>query len=314
MVNLQGELEKFKLTCPVTYNTPLASYTTFEVGGPADVLAKPRTPEEAAEIVAVHDALGAPLTVLGGGANVVVSDAGIRGIVLHTGLLNSITLHPGPREDRSATLTVDAGAAISDAAAYAADHDLGGLSFIYAMPGTTGGAIWMNARCYDGEIAAVLASVACLELTGDRKGQLSEYYARPEDFAYKISPFQDGSRLILSGTFVLESADGTELWARMRAHRDDRRAKGHFDAPCAGSIFKNNRAFGSPSGQIIDRLGLRGHQIGGARVSDRHGNIIVNTGSATARDIRALAEYVQDRVARETGYTLEPEVLFVGAW
>ncbi|HKK47614.1 MAG TPA: UDP-N-acetylmuramate dehydrogenase, partial [Alkalispirochaeta sp.] len=200
----------------------------------------------------------------------------------------------------------------SDAAAYAADHELQGLEFIYAMPGSVGGAVWMNARCYGGEIFHVLQRVHYVT----RSGVAGTYIPRPEDFGYKISPFQDGARIITSVEFNLSPAPGTRdtLWNEMRDHEEDRRRKGHFAYPCAGSIFKNDRSFGQPSGRIIDEQGLRGLTRGGARVSEQHGNIIVNAADATATDIRGLVMDVQTRVATATGYHLDPEVLFIGDW
>jgi UDP-N-acetylmuramate dehydrogenase len=209
-------------------------------------------------------------------------------------------------------LRAQAGAAISDAAAYAADHELRGLEFIYAMPGSVGGAVWMNARCYGGEIFPVLHRVHYVT----RSGEAGLYTPREGDFGYKISPFQDGTRIITVAEFTLQAAPGEReaLWREMREHEEDRRSKGHFAYPCAGSIFKNDRSFGQPSGRIIDKQGLRGLERGGARVSDQHGNIIVNTGDATATDIRGLVTEVQTRIADTTGYHLDPEVLFIGDW
>lgn len=331
MLKLQWEREKFKLEEPMEFDVPLAPWTTFRVGGPADALARPRSEEELIRLIRFARKSGIPITVLGGGANVVVGDAGIRGLVILTTGLDRIR-----REENR--LYVGAGKPISDASAFAAEHGLAGLAFIYAMPGTTGGAIWMNARCYDGEIAPILREVRYLDIEGcgeredlhgaaragafgERRGArppgdhaVGVYQVVPEDFSYKISPFQDGRRIILEGVFDLAPSGGRDLWSEMRDHEDDRRRKGHFDAPCAGSIFKNNRAFGEPSGKIIDRLGLRGTQVGGARVSDLHGNIIINTGTASAGDIRTLTELVRERVRAETGFILEPEVLFIGEW
>ena len=180
------------------------------------------------------------------------------------------------------------------------------------MPGSTGGAVWMNARCYGGEIAAVLTEVAYVA----RDGTPGRYTPDPRDFGYKISPFQDGGRIITEVSFSVAVQPGSApaLWKQMREIEADRRSKGHFDAPCAGSIFKNDRRFGEPSGKIIDRVGLRGLRRGGAQVSPGHGNIIINTGTASAQDIRDLVTEVQDQVYRATGHLLDPEVLFLGDW
>lgn len=289
--------------CTVLFDEPLAPYTTFRVGGPADALVFPQTVDQLVAALQMVRSAGLPLCVLGGGANVVVADAGIRGVVVATRELCGLRI-------TGSVLEAGAGCSVSDVAAYAADHALGGLDFIYAMPGSTGGAVWMNARCYDGEIAQVLSEVEYVTT----RGEVGTYRARAEDFAYKVSPFQTGDRIIVAARFTLHPDNADHLWATMRAHQADRAAKGHFDAPSAGSVFKNDRRFGEPSGAIIDRLGLRGTRVGGAEVSARHANIIVNTGNATARDIRTLVKLIQQRVAAERGIELEPEILFVGAW
>lgn len=305
MATVQRRFEKFKLSCPVLFDQPLAEMTTFQVGGPADILARPRSVAELQEVLLAAGEAEIPTTVLGGGANIVVSDRGIRGLVVWLGDLNRINLSEGG-------VVAGAGADISAVAAFAADHERSGLEFIYAMPGSTGGAVWMNARCYGGEIAPLLDQVEYV----DRSGAAGVYVPRAEDFAYKVSPFQDGQRLITAVSFRLQPAPGCreQMWAEMLAHEEDRRAKGHFTYPCAGSIFKNDRRFGQPSGRIIDELGLRGRQRGAARVSDQHGNIIVNTGAARAADIRELTLEIRDVVRERTGFELEPEVLFIGDW
>jgi UDP-N-acetylmuramate dehydrogenase len=305
MNTVQGAVKNFNLSVKLLYNEPLESYTTFRVGGPAEVLALPGDTTELRDLLKCAAAADIPVTVLGGGANVVISDRGIPGLVIHTGRLNRITR-------QGEQLRAEAGLPVSTASAFAADHDLEGLDFIYAMPGSVGGAVWMNARCYDGEIAGILDSVEYVTMAGDER----TYRANPADFSYKISPFQDGSRLIVAATFnlLLRPGAGKDLWQRMRSIEDDRRRKGHFEAPCAGSVFKNDRTIGEPSGKIIDSLGLRGLRRGGARVSPHHGNIIINTGTATAGDIRGLVTEVRDTVYRETGFVLEPEILFLGNW
>lgn len=307
MENIQRKLETFKVRTPLTFDTPLEPYTTFRVGGPAEVLAEPDTVDDLIELMKVSHDAGIPVTVLGGGSNILISDRGISGMVIRTTRLTAMRRD----EDR---IHVGAGAPIGDASAFAANHGLGGLDFIYGMPGTTGGAVWMNARCYDGEISNILDSVRLLPLTSVSFHDIEEYHTKLSDFAYKVSPFQDNRRVIFEATFKLSSADPDKLWQHMREHEDDRRQKGHYTLPCAGSIFKNNHTFGAPSGKIIDSVGMRGIRHGGAQVSENHGNIIVNTGSATAEEIRELIEHVQSRVFDATGFMLEPEVLYLGDW
>ena len=281
----------------------MRDHTTFRVGGPADVYARPAHRDDVIALIAAAGSHGVPWFVLGGGANILVADAGIRGIVIDMRSIAHCSHH-------GTTLAAGAGLPVSDAAAYAADHGLAGLDFIYSMPGSIGGAVWMNARCYDGEIYPILDSVEIV--TPD--GACDTYNPRREDFDYKRSPFMTNSAIMTEVTLRLDHGDPEQLWRVMREHEADRCAKGHFIAPCAGSVFKNNRAFGSPSGAIIDGIGMRGTTIGGAKVSDLHANIVINTGNATATDIRRLIERIHDEVERRLGYDLEPEVLYVGDW
>lgn len=293
-INIAGELRT---------EEPLSLHTTFRVGGPADLYARPKHEQDVEELLRFAGEHDIRFFVLGGGSNILVSDLGIRGLVIDTTGLRHCSVS-------DTTLTVGAGLPISEASAFAAEAGLGGLDFIYSMPGSVGGAVWMNARCYDGEIYEVLSSVTLIEPDGRRV----VYTPRPEDFGYKRSPFMDRPGVMTSVSFALHRADRDDLWRGMQEHEADRRSKGHFAAPCAGSVFKNNRSFGRPSGAIIDSLGLRGLQKGGARVSDLHANIVVNTGSATASDIRAVIEHVHREVKCRLGHELEREVMYVGQW
>lgn len=295
------------------FDEPMSRHTSFEVGGPADIYAEPRTVEDLSTIVREVRRLGMPLFPLGGGANILVSDAGIRGVVIdmrNFGELETLDSTSGEGAPDGALVRAGSGLPISDVAAWAADRSLGGLDFLYAMPGSVGGAIWMNARCYGVSIEEVLREVHYV----DQAGEPRVYRVEAADFDYKTSPFQTNPWIIVSGIFALRSEQSRSIWRRMEGHREDRAGKGHFLAPSAGSVFKNNRSFGSPTGKIIDELGLRGYQIGGARVSDSHANIIINTGTATARDIRRLIEYVESEVLARKGLELEREVLYAGEW
>lgn len=169
----------------------------------------------------------------------------------------------------------------------------------------------MNARCYGSEIVDVLEWVEYIDVDA---GGIKRLKARRQDFSYKRSPFQQTKNIILNSTYTLKPSRPAELWEQMRAHKRDRESKGHFYAPCAGSIFKNNRAFAAPSGKIIDSLNMRGTRVGGARISDLHANIIINENNATAADIAELIDLIHDRVLQERGFDLEPEVIKIGEW
>ena len=200
-----------------------------------------------------------------------------------------------------------AGTAVDDAVEAAAARGLSGLEFLAGMPGSVGGALWMNARCYDREMADVVQKVQILE--GER---VLEVLPKKEDFGYKKSPFQDRDCLILSVSFALQGGDPKTLRREMEEHRKDREAKGHYRFPCGGSVFKNNRAFGKPTGRLLDDLGLRGLAVGDAQLAPWHGNIIINRGNARSRDILALVEILEERARTELGIKLERELLFIG--
>jgi UDP-N-acetylmuramate dehydrogenase len=259
---------------------------------------------------------GVPLFILGAGANLVVADRGIRGIVLDTGGWRGTEFVRG-RDGGFCGMTVRAGTPVDEAVEAAAAAGLSGLEFLAGMPGSVGGALWMNARAYGKAVSAVLAETGVLSAEDAGTAGTFRRAAVPfnaPDWDYKKSPFQGRDALILDARFTLERRDEAAIRREMAAHVRDREQKGHYRFPSAGSAFRNNRDFGKPTGQIIDELGLRGFALGGARVAPFHGNIIINTGKARAEDIRVLTEEVARRVRAAAGLVLEPEILFVGEW
>jgi UDP-N-acetylmuramate dehydrogenase len=301
-------LELFPCEVNIRYEDLMSEYTTFKVGGPADcrICAEGENyPAFSAELICRARKEGIPVFILGGGANIVVSDKGIRGIVLDTCAWKGA-------EVKDNTISFNSGTSMDEAAEFAAARGLSGLEFLAGMPGTIGGAVWMNARCYGSEIADVLAWTQIIDFNGLSTPEEKRVPADKTAFGYKRSPFQGKDNLILSAAFNLKPDYANEIKSKMEKNRQDRREKGHYRFPCAGSAFKNNHDFGKPTGQIIDELGLRGLQKGGAQIAPFHGNIVINTGNATAADIRALMDEVAAKVKEKTGFTLEPEILFVG--
>ena len=299
--------EKINIDAELRLDEPMRNHTSFRVGGPADIYVEPRKREDLETVLREADATGIPVFILGGGANILVSDRGIRGLVVNLSGLRAIEITGNTRR-------AEAGRPVSDAAETAAAAGLAGLDFLYAMPGSVGGAVWMNARCYEGSVSDVLETVRYVDEDIRVREAGRGDAAFMNGFGYKKSPFQGTRRVILEAVFELRREPRESIRARMLEIRRDRTAKGHFIAPSAGSVFKNNRDFGEPSGAIIDRLGFRGYSQGGAAVSPIHANIIINSGNATAADIRRLIETIGERVRRELGYTLEREVLYVGDW
>jgi UDP-N-acetylmuramate dehydrogenase len=299
-------LEKINIKGSIRRKEPLSRHTTFRIGGPADLFLQPADPGELPALFALLRGEGVPVFPLGGGANILVSDRGIRGAVLDLSELRGGRRADGPEGEPR--LEFLAGTPVSAACEQACRLGLSGLEFLYAMPGSVGGAVWMNARCYSRSISDVLAEVQVAEPGGDLRMHLPD----PEQFDYKLSPYQGMDALILRACFRLQEGDPRAIQAAMQANRADREAKGHFLWPCAGSVWKNNRSFGEPTGRILDSLGCKGLRVGDAAVSDQHANIIVNLGQATAAQVLELMRLVEARVLEARGYRLEREVLPVG--
>lgn len=314
----------------------MAGHTTFRIGGPADAFALPRSPEALAALLRAAREGGFPAYLIGGGANLLVADAGVRGLVISTAGLGGLREldRAGVAEGGERCLYAGAGVPVAELVERAAELGLGGLEFAAGLPGSVGGAVYMNARCYEREFADALAYVdylptACAGASGgseagdgeppDAEGDAprpARLLVERGDWAYKRTPFMPGGSsagaAVLGAAFALRPADPAALRARMAELEADRRAKGHFDYPSAGSLFKNNRAFGRPTGKILDELGFRGLRVGDAMVSAKHANIFVNAGRATAADMMALIRRAQDAAREAFGYELEPEVVALG--
>jgi UDP-N-acetylmuramate dehydrogenase len=287
----------------------MGKHTTYQVGGPADYYTAPTQLTELKQLYRLCQEYHIPFFVMGYGANLLVSDKGVRGLVIDMRQITGI-------EFSGERVSALAGTAVSDLAEETARRGLKGLETFYAMPGSVGGAIWMNARCYGVSISDVLVAVEFL----DEQGQTEELTYNPAEFTYKVSPFQSKKSLILRGLFQLKECTASHepaqaasrLVSEMQKYKKDREEKGHFLYPSAGSVFKNNHAFGEPTGKLIDALGLKGLCLGGAKISEKHGNFIVNTGSATAADIAGLIKLVKEKVKTAYGFDLEEEVRYIG--
>ncbi|MDZ7795184.1 MAG: UDP-N-acetylmuramate dehydrogenase [Spirochaetia bacterium] len=302
-INVGDIVKKINISGQVKLHEPMNRHTSFQIGGPADIYTVPADEADIVLIAGVAHSEGVPLFVLGAGANILVSDKGMRGMVLDMSRFAGI-------EVKGQQLHCGTGAEISHVAEIAAQHSLSGLEFIYKMPGSVGGALWMNARCYGQSISEVPGTVHYLD---DALSHQNLTLPDPR-FAYKKSPFQGSSAILLSLDLRLQTADYAAIWARMQEVQEDRRSKGHFEHPSAGSVFKNNRSFGMPSGKILDELGLRGFRRGGAQIAPFHANIIINNGTASAEDVRGLILHAQKVAYEKRNIVLEPEIRLVGDW
>ncbi|MBR1912631.1 MAG: UDP-N-acetylmuramate dehydrogenase [Treponema sp.] len=313
----------------VSYDVPMNEHTTMKVGGKASAYIVPHDAVSAAIVVQECKKNAVRLVVLGGGSNVVVSD---DGIVLSTERMNAISFCSEQKKVgldgapwKSGTLvrvSCGAGALMNDIVAFCASHGLWGLSCFAGLPGTAGGAAYMNARCYEKEASDVIASVTFLNFdkivanTDIKVAEFQEiYHNNRVDWSYKCSPFVAKNILIVGVDFYCIAVEGKDvsdvIFAKNDAYVHDRIVKGHFKAPSAGSVFKNNRAFGKPSGMLVDEAGLKGFSVGGAQITPWHGNFIINTGTATASDVGKLVDVARERVRNMTGFVLEPEIIFI---
>lgn len=293
-------------------NEPMARHTTMKIGGPAEVYLEPAS-EEFGPVVTFLRKNGIPLTVIGRGSNLLVSDSGIEGAVLSTGGLNGIAA----KADHGPVITAGAGASLSAAARAAEDDSLTGLEFASGIPGSVGGAIYMNAGAYGGEMRDVVRRVTAVTPEGQivRIPDTEEIPDTPEadpalGFGYRQSAFQHNDLLILTADLRLKRGDPREIRRKMEDFAARRRLKQPLEYPSAGSAFK--RPEGHFAGQLIDESGLRGYRIGDAAVSEKHCGFLVNLGNATAADMYALIRHVIRTVEEKTGIRLEPEIRLLG--
>ena len=279
---------------------PMKNHTTFRIGGLADALALPKTPEEVAEVVRFCHEHAQPYYVLGNGSNLLVSDEGYRGLVLQLYRnFNDIQVN-------GETITVQSGAMLAAVARTAYQTGLTGLEFASGIPGTIGGAVVMNAGAYGGEMKNVLKEVTVLT----KEGEVLVIPAKALELGYRTSVIPKNGWIVLGAVLQLKKGDQEQILARMEELKEQRITKQPLDLPSAGSTFK--RPEGYFAGKLIMYAGLRGFTVGGAQVSEKHCGFVVNRGNATAADVWELICEVKRRVKEMTGVELEPEVKLLG--
>ena len=290
--------EQFKDALILT-EEPMKSHTTFRIGGPADIYVEPDYPSIIPLIQYLKEQ-DVPFTMIGNGSNLLVSDKGIEGVVISLGKKSADITIDGDK------MIVQAGAMLSTVANTAADNGLTGLEFASGIPGTIGGAVYMNAGAYGGEMKDVLESV--LVLTEDYKQKVMT----PEELelSYRYSSLMENGGYVLSAVIKLQPGDKSEIKAKIDDIRAQRTAKQPLNYPSAGSTFK--RPEGYFAGKLIDDAGLRGYSVGGAQVSEKHCGFVINKDKATAADVLKLMNDVDDIVYEMFGVHLTPEVRIIG--
>ncbi len=298
--NLLAQLFEGLTKRPLLINENMSRHTSFHIGGPADVLAQPSTEEELAALLRVAKANDVPVTLIGNGSNLLVRDKGIRGIVIQLGNMFKDV------QASDHVLVFGSGVSLAVASRIAAEHGLTGLEFAVGIPGSIGGAVYMNAGAYDGEMSNVVTSVRVM----DYDGKVQEITAEKLDFGYRHTALQGSGDIVLQVICDLADGDKNEIKSKMEDFNNRRRTKQPLEYPSAGSMFK--RPPGYFAGTLIDQTGLKGYTVGGAQVSPKHAGFVVNVGGATASDVLQLIADVQEKVQAAHGVHLEPEVLILG--
>lgn len=284
----------------VLLNEPMSKYTTWKIGGPADALIVPENKEQLANLVRLLHEEQVPWMTVGKGSNMLVSDKGIRGAVIKLGIgLEEI-------EFKGTDVEAGGGASFVRLSIMAGKQGMTGLEFAGGIPGTVGGAVYMNAGAHGSDVSRIFKSAEIVLETGE----LVTYGAEDMEFAYRHSILHERRGIVARANFTLEAGDRLEIAAAMAAYKDRRRKTQPLQQPCAGSVFRNPP--GDHAARLIEAAGLKGHSVGGAEISTLHANFIVNTGQATAEDVLRLMEQIKATIFSKFEVALVPEVFFVG--
>lgn len=278
----------------------LRHHTTFKIGGPADLFVEPTTMAELSFALRTIHEFDVPVTIIGCGSNILVKDGGIRGAVVSVRHMTQIM------DCNDNVLCIGSGYMLKDTSEFAWENGLTGLEFAIGIPGTLGGAVFMNAGAYDGEMSHVVTAVRAV----DFQGNIKEYDASHLDFGYRHSVFHDNHEVIGEVIMTLKPGDKNVIKARMDELTEKRESKQPLEFASAGSTFK--RPPGYFAGTLIEQTGLKGLSVGDAQVSHKHAGFVINTGSASAKDVLDLIAEVQRRVYDQHGVHLEPEVRMIG--
>ena len=299
-VNIKQHFQEILGNDRVLEAEPMGKHTTFRIGGPADLFVAPENTDEIKKLIAICKEEEVPYFILGNGSNLLVSDKGYRGVIIQLyRSFGQITL-------KENEIHAQAGALLSGIAAMAREASLTGFEFAGGIPGTLGGAVVMNAGAYGGEMKDVLKEVTVLT----PEGEVVTLQARELQMGYRTSIIKESGYIVLEAVISLKKGDQDEIKSRMQELAGMRSSKQPLSYPSAGSTFK--RPEGYFAGKLIMDSGLRGYQVGGAQVSEKHCGFVINAGNATAKDVTTLMADVQRIVMEKFGVKLEPEVKFLG--
>lgn len=286
--------------CQAQRDVPMSKYTTFRIGGNAAVMLTPTTDEQLASIIKKCKEENIKPFIIGNGSNMLISDNGLDTVVINM-------CRPEPKIElvNGDTVVCDAGATMSKVCNFALENGLTGLEFAFGIPGSAGGAAYMNAGAYGGEMKDVL--VECRHIDSD--GNFGSLKGEELGLAYRTSAYEHNGFIITTLVMKLSKGNKDEIRAKMQELLQRRKDKQPLEYPSAGSTFK--RPEGYFAGALIEECGLKGYSVGGAQVSEKHAGFVINKGSATAKDVLSLIKYIQDKVFSEKGVMLEPEVRLI---
>ena len=288
------------LGCKASKNEMLSDHISFKVGGPCPLLIEPKNENQLKDIITEIRKENIPFAVLGNGTNILVSDGGIDKVIVKIG--DEMTRLSLEGED---VISCSAGTKVVTLCKFALEKSLSGLEFAYGIPGTCGGAVFMNAGAYGGEVKDVLSEITYL--TPD--SELKTMSAEEAELSYRHSVFKENGCIVVSAKFKLKKAPKEEIKNAMTDFLSRRKDKQPLEYPSAGSTFK--RPEGYYAGALIEQCGLKGKTVGGAQISEKHAGFLINKNNATAKDITDLITLTRETVKKETGVTLEPEVIIL---
>lgn len=302
-LNIEEILEKSKLNKEnLYYDEPMAKHTSFKIGGPADVFIKVDNIEELKKILDLSKKNQIPLTIIGNGSNLLVTDKGIRGITAKLNL-KDIEIK---NENNKQIIKVEAGVPVGLLAQKLLKEEITGFEELSGIPGTIGGAVIMNAGAHGKELKDILKKVTAM----DYNGNIHEFTNEECLFSYRNSRFQKEKYIILQATLELEKGNSTEIKEKMDEYMQFRKEKQPIEYPNAGSTFKRGEDF--VTAKLIDEAGLKGYKVGGAQVSEKHAGFIVNVDNATAKDVIELTDYIKEKIEEKFGKKINLEIQIIG--
>ena len=298
-----SKLERIISKEKIKQNEPMKEHTSFKIGGPADFFVKVNSVEELKEILQFCKIYKIPLTIIGNGSNLLVSDKGIKGIIVKTELKQ---LQIKNIDEEKIEVTVDDGVQLGFLAQKLLKEEISGFEELSGIPGTIGGAVVMNAGAHGKEMKDIVTEVTAI----DYDGNIYVFTNEQSKFSYRHSKFLDEKYIILQVKLLLEKGKREEIKSKMDEYAKYRKEKQPIEYPSAGSTFKRGTDF--ITAKLIDDAGLKGYSIGGAKISEKHAGFVINTGNATAQDVLNLVEYVKDTIYKKFGKKIELEIKFLG--